>query len=64
MLVVCLGYGVVRPTLGNVAYRVMALGLVCVVPSNPNPTPTLALALALAVARATSSPLTRTRPRP
>ena len=28
VLVVCLGYGVVRPTLGNVAYRVMALGLV------------------------------------
>lgn len=28
VLVVCLGYGVVRPTLGYVAYRVMALGLV------------------------------------
>ena len=28
VLIVGLGYGVVRPTLGNVAYRVMALGLV------------------------------------
>eukprot|EP00908_Phaeocystis_cordata_P015802 Transcript_26992.p1 GENE.Transcript_26992~~Transcript_26992.p1 ORF type:complete len:504 (-),score=210.75 Transcript_26992:59-1474(-) len=30
VLVVCLGYGVVRPTLGNVAYKVMGLGLVYV----------------------------------
>ena len=28
VLVVCLGYGVVRPTLGSVAHRVMALGVV------------------------------------
>jgi len=28
VLAVCLGYGVVRPSLGSVAYRVLALGLV------------------------------------